>query len=100
MVDPHHLAQLGRPASGLLQAQARQQRGGGGLGQHRAGAGGDLLRQLRPGLARQEQRIELAPVQPGRAVPLLGESLDAVSVSFGLAVLATVALGRRMPVRR
>lgn len=34
------------------------------------------------------------------AVPLLGESLDAVSVSFGLAVLATVALGRRMPVRR
>ena len=34
------------------------------------------------------------------AVPLLGESLDAVSVAFGLAVLATVALGRRMPVRR
>lgn len=34
------------------------------------------------------------------AVPLLGESLDAVSVSFGLAVLATVALGRRMPVAR
>lgn len=34
------------------------------------------------------------------AVPLLGERLDAVSVGFGLAVLATVALGRRMPVRR
>ena len=32
------------------------------------------------------------------AVPLLGESLDTVSVAFGLAVLATVALGRRMPV--
>ena len=34
------------------------------------------------------------------AVPLLGERLDAVSVGFGIAVLATVALGRRMPVRR
>jgi len=33
------------------------------------------------------------------AVPLLGERLDAVSIGFGLAVLATVALGRRMPVR-
>ena len=33
------------------------------------------------------------------AVPLLGERLDAVSVGFGVAVLATVALGRRMPVR-
>lgn len=34
------------------------------------------------------------------AVPLLGETLDAMSVGFGLAVLATVALGRRMPVAR
>ena len=34
------------------------------------------------------------------AVPLLSEQLDAVSVGFGLAVLATVAVGRRMPVRR
>ena len=34
------------------------------------------------------------------AVPLLGESLDAVSVAFSLAVLATVAIGRRMPVAR
>ncbi len=33
------------------------------------------------------------------AVPLLGERLDAVSVAFGLAVLATVVLGRRLPVR-
>nr|WP_238323184.1 DMT family transporter [Acidovorax sp. JHL-9] len=33
------------------------------------------------------------------AVPLLGERLDAVSVGFGLAVMATVLLGRRMPVR-
>ena len=32
------------------------------------------------------------------AVPLLGETLDAVSLAFGLAVLATVAAGRRMPV--
>lgn len=32
------------------------------------------------------------------AVPLLGETLDAVSLTFGLAVLATVAVGRRMPV--
>ena len=33
------------------------------------------------------------------AVPLLGERLDAVSVGFGQAVLATVLAGRRMPVR-
>jgi drug/metabolite transporter (DMT)-like permease len=32
------------------------------------------------------------------AVPLLGESLDAVTVGFGLAVMATVFVGRRMPV--
>ncbi|WP_416400746.1 DMT family transporter [Alicycliphilus denitrificans] len=32
------------------------------------------------------------------AVPLLDETLDAVSLAFGLAVLATVAAGRRMPV--
>ena len=31
------------------------------------------------------------------AVPLLGERLDAVSVGFGLAVMATVLAGRRMP---
>lgn len=33
------------------------------------------------------------------AVPLLGEHLDAVSLGFGLAVMATVLAGRRMPVR-
>jgi drug/metabolite transporter (DMT)-like permease len=33
------------------------------------------------------------------AVPLLGETLDAVSVGFGLAVMAVVLIGRRMPVR-
>ena len=33
------------------------------------------------------------------AVPLLGEQLDAVSLGFGLAVMATVLAGRRMPVR-
>ena len=33
------------------------------------------------------------------AVPLLGERLDATSVGFGLAVMATVLVGRRMPVR-
>ncbi|HSO44369.1 MAG TPA: DMT family transporter [Rhodoferax sp.] len=32
------------------------------------------------------------------AVPLLGESLDAVTVGFGLAVIAVVFIGRRMPV--
>jgi drug/metabolite transporter (DMT)-like permease len=32
------------------------------------------------------------------AVPLLGERLDAVTVGFGLAVVATVFVGRRMPV--
>ncbi|HRI18544.1 MAG TPA: DMT family transporter, partial [Burkholderiaceae bacterium] len=32
------------------------------------------------------------------AVPLLGERLDATTVGFSLAVIATVFLGRRMPV--
>ncbi len=32
------------------------------------------------------------------AVPLLGERLDAVTVGFGLAVIATVFIGKRMPV--
>ena len=31
------------------------------------------------------------------AVPILGESLDAATVGFALAVMATVAIGRRMP---
>ena len=33
------------------------------------------------------------------AVPLLGERLDAVTLGFALGVIATVFLGRRMPVR-
>ena len=33
------------------------------------------------------------------AVPLLGERLDRVTLAFGLAVIATVFAGRRMPVR-
>jgi len=33
------------------------------------------------------------------AVPLLGERLDAVTVGFGLAVIATVFAGKKMPVR-
>lgn len=33
------------------------------------------------------------------AVPLLGERLDALSLAFALAVIATVFAGRRMPVR-
>lgn len=33
------------------------------------------------------------------AVPLLGETLDAVTLSFGLAVMAVVLAGRKMPVR-
>jgi drug/metabolite transporter (DMT)-like permease len=33
------------------------------------------------------------------AVPLLGERLDAVTLAFGIAVIATVFVGRRMPVR-
>ena len=32
------------------------------------------------------------------AVPLLGEKLDAVTVGFGVAVIATVFLGKKMPV--
>jgi drug/metabolite transporter (DMT)-like permease len=32
------------------------------------------------------------------AVPLLGERLDAVTVGFGLAVIATVFVGKKMPV--
>jgi len=31
-------------------------------------------------------------------VPLLGENLDAVTVAFGLAVIATVFLGKQMSV--
>lgn len=33
------------------------------------------------------------------AVPLLGESLDAVTLGFAVAVIATVFIGRKMPVR-
>ncbi|KQW68846.1 DMT family transporter [Methylibium sp. Root1272] len=33
------------------------------------------------------------------AVPLLGERLDALTVAFALAVIATVFIGKRMPVR-
>jgi len=33
------------------------------------------------------------------AVPLLGESLDAVTLGFAVAVIATVLLGKKMPVR-
>ena len=33
------------------------------------------------------------------AVPLLGESLDVVTVGFSLAVIATVFVGKRMPVK-
>jgi drug/metabolite transporter (DMT)-like permease len=33
------------------------------------------------------------------AVPLLGESLDAVTVGFAFAVIATVFIGKKMPVR-
>ena len=32
------------------------------------------------------------------AIPLLGENLDAVTVGFGLAVIATVFIGKQMPV--
>ncbi len=34
------------------------------------------------------------------AVPLLGESLDAVTVGFGLAVIAAVFIGKKMPVNQ
>ncbi|MBC7682066.1 MAG: DMT family transporter, partial [Ferruginibacter sp.] len=33
------------------------------------------------------------------SIPLLGEALDAVTLGFGLAVIATVFIGKRMPVR-
>jgi drug/metabolite transporter (DMT)-like permease len=33
------------------------------------------------------------------AVPLLGERLDAVTLGFALAVIATVFIGKKMPVR-
>jgi drug/metabolite transporter (DMT)-like permease len=33
------------------------------------------------------------------AVPLLGERLDLLTVGFGLAVIATVFVGKKMPVR-
>ena len=34
------------------------------------------------------------------AIPILGEGLDATTVSFGLAVVATVFISRKMPVQR
>ena len=34
------------------------------------------------------------------AVPLLGERLDAVTIGFGIAVIATVFIGKKMPVRQ
>jgi drug/metabolite transporter (DMT)-like permease len=34
------------------------------------------------------------------AVPVLGETLDAMTVAFSLAVIATVFLGKRLPVDR
>ncbi len=34
------------------------------------------------------------------AVPLLGETLDALTPGFGLAVIAVVFVGKRMPVHR
>ena len=34
------------------------------------------------------------------AVPLLGERLDAVTIGFGVAVIATVFIGKQMPVNR
>lgn len=34
------------------------------------------------------------------AVPLLGETLDAVTLAFGAAVIATVFIGKKMPVQR
>jgi hypothetical protein len=33
------------------------------------------------------------------AVPLVGERLDATSVGFAVAVIATVFLGKKMPIR-
>jgi drug/metabolite transporter (DMT)-like permease len=33
------------------------------------------------------------------AVPLLGERLDALTLGFGVAVIATVFIGKKMPVR-
>jgi drug/metabolite transporter (DMT)-like permease len=33
------------------------------------------------------------------AVPLLGETLDALTLGFGLSVIAVVFVGRRMPIR-
>ena len=33
------------------------------------------------------------------AVPLLGEHLDARTLGFGIAVIATVFIGKKMPVR-
>ena len=34
------------------------------------------------------------------AVPLLGETLDALTLGFGLAVIAVVFVGKKMPVHR
>jgi drug/metabolite transporter (DMT)-like permease len=34
------------------------------------------------------------------AVPLLGETLDATTIGFGLAVILTVFIGKKMPVHQ
>lgn len=58
---------------------------------------------LVPGLAlggalRVSQTQLLQPFSILAAIPLLGEPLDMVTLGFAAAVVATVAIGRRMPV--
>jgi hypothetical protein len=57
---------------------------------------------LTPAMTRLAVGTSTAPLMTGMlfAVPLLGESLDAVSIGFALAVLATAIAGRRMPTPR
>ena len=47
----------------------------------------------------EARRAAVVAAAAEAGVPLLGERLDAVSLGFGLAVMATVLAGRRMPVR-
>jgi hypothetical protein len=58
----------------------------------------------RPGLGGTVRVSQVQLVQPFLsmlfAVPLLGERLDAVTVGFGLAVIATVFIGKKMPVHQ
>ena len=66
------------------------------------GVGTDVVRRNIEALGGTVRVSQVQLVQPFMsmlfAVPLLGERLDLVTVGFGLAVIATVFIGKKMPV--